>query len=60
MVPQHGSTDITSSPFAYLNEGAIEYGIEHVPEVPRADLDDMAAALEEQPLSWVRRERGEA
>lgn len=39
MVPQHGPTDITSSRFAYLNEGAIEYGIEQVPEVPRAELD---------------------
>ena len=56
-VPQHSPTDITSSRFAYLNEGEIEYGIEHVPEVPRAALDDMAAALSEQPLSWVRRER---
>ncbi len=58
VVPQHGPTDITSSRFAYLDEGTIEYGIEHVPVVPRAELDDMAAALSEQPLSWVRRERG--
>lgn len=36
MVPQHGPTDITSSRFAYLNEGEIKYGIERVPEVLRA------------------------
>ncbi len=58
VVPQHGPTDITSSRFAYLNAGQIEYGIQHVPEVPRADLDAMAAALSGQPLSWVRRDRG--
>ena len=58
VVPQHGPTDITSSRFAYLNAGRIEYGIQHVPEVPRGELDVMAATLSGQPLSWVRRDRG--
>ena len=58
VVPQHCPTDITSSRFAYLNAGQIEYGIQHVPEVPRGELDLMAASLSGQPLSWVRRDRG--
>ena len=58
MVPQHGPTDVTSSRFAYLSGGEIEYGIQHVREVPRGELDVMAATLSGQPLSWVRRDRG--
>ena len=57
VVPQHGPTDITSGRFAYLNDGKIAYGIEHIREVPRAELDRMAAALSQQPPSWVRRDR---
>ena len=56
VVPQHGPTDITSGRFAYLHEGKIEYGVQHVREVPRNELDEMAAVLSEQPLSWVRRD----
>ena len=56
VVPQQGPTDITSSRFAYLDAGKIKYGIQHVPEVPRTELDAMAAALSGQPRSWVRRE----
>ena len=57
VVPQHGPTDITSGRFAYLNDGRIEYGIEHIREIPRPELDRMAAALSEQPLTWTRRDR---
>ncbi len=57
VVPQHGPTDIISGRFAYLNDGKIAYGIEHIREVPRAELDRMAAALSQQPPSWVRRDR---
>ncbi len=38
---------------------AAPIGIEHVPEVPRAELDDMASELSGQPRSWVRRGRGQ-
>ena len=43
VVPQQGPTDITSSRFAYLNDGEIEYGIQYVPEVPRGELDIMGS-----------------
>ena len=57
VVPQHGPTDITSGRFAVLNEGRIEYRAEQVREVPRPELDAIAAALLERSLAWVRRGR---
>ena len=57
MVPQHGPTDITSSRFAVLNEGRIEYAERHVHTPPRGEFDALAAVLAQQPLAWVRRGR---
>ena len=57
VVPLHAPSDITSSHFAVVNEGRIEYTEQHVRQVPRGELDELAAALSEQPLSWVLRNR---
>ena len=54
VVPQREPTDITSGRHIHLEEGRIAFGTRHL-EVPREELDAIAASLAGQPLSWVRR-----
>ena len=56
VVPQHDPTDITSGRHIRLEGGRIAFGTRHL-EVPRHELDAVAASLAERPLSWVRRGR---
>jgi histidine triad (HIT) family protein len=45
VVPQHDTTDITSGRFARIREGKIEFTQEHIPVVPREELDRQARLL---------------
>ena len=45
VVPQHGPDDITSGRLAYLEDGQIKFGVRHLKEESRAELDRMARLL---------------
>jgi len=45
LVPQHDPYDITSARFAYLKDGEIAFGVQHVPVADRSTLDGHARLL---------------
>ena len=45
VVPQHGPDDITSGRLAYLEGGQIKFGVGHLNEPPREELDRLARLL---------------
>ena len=45
VVPQHGPDDITSGRMAYLEGGQIKFGVGHLKETTRAELDRLARLL---------------
>ena len=45
VAPQHGPDDITSGRMAYLEGGRIKFGVGHLNEPPRAELDRLARLL---------------
>ena len=45
VVPQHGPDDITSGRMAYREGGQIKFGVGHLKEAPRAELDRLARLL---------------
>ena len=45
VVPQHGPEDITSGRMAYLEGGQIKFGVGHLNEPPREELDELARLL---------------
>jgi histidine triad (HIT) family protein len=48
VVPLHRSEDITSASFAYLKDGKISFGVDHIPVTPRDELDRMAELLRDK------------
>ncbi|MEP6493333.1 MAG: HIT family protein [bacterium] len=47
LVPQHGPYDITSARYAQIEGGTIVFSVNHVPQTPRATLDEHARLLAE-------------
>ena len=45
VVPQRGPDDITSGRMAYLEGGQIKFGVGHLTEPPREELDELARLL---------------
>ena len=45
VVPQHGPDDIVSGRMAYLEDGQIKFGVKHLKEESRAELDRLARLL---------------
>ena len=45
VVPQHGPDDITSARLAYREGGQIKFGVKHLKESPREELDRLARLL---------------
>ena len=45
VLPMNHPTDITSAPYAYLEEGEVKFAPDAVEEAPREELDDMAQRL---------------
>ncbi len=45
VVPQHGPDDITSGRMAYLEDGQIKFGVGHLKETTREELDRLARLL---------------
>lgn len=45
VVPQHAPDDIISGRMAYLEDGQIKFGVEHLKETPREELDRLARLL---------------
>jgi histidine triad (HIT) family protein len=45
VVPQHGPDDITSGRMAYMEDGQIKFGVKHLKEEPREELDRLARLL---------------
>ena len=45
VVPLHGPDDITSGKLARVEGGEIRFGVGHIPEAPRAELDRLARLL---------------
>ena len=45
VVPLHGPDDITSSKYAHLEGGQIKFGVGHLIEPPREELDRLARLL---------------
>ena len=48
VVPLHQLEDITSARFAYLKDGKIRFGLNHLPDTPRNELDKIAELLRDQ------------
>jgi histidine triad (HIT) family protein len=45
VIPQHGPDDITSARLAYREGGQIKFGVRHLKEAPRVELDRLARLL---------------
>ena len=45
VAPQHGPDDITSGRMAYLEDGQIKFGVKHLKEESREELDRLARLL---------------
>ena len=45
VVPQHAPDDIISGRMAYLEGGQIKFGVKHLKEAPREELDRLARLL---------------
>ena len=54
VVPLERSMDITSARYAQLESGELSFSEEQVPLASQSELDEVAALLSGQSLSWVR------
>ena len=45
VVPQNGPDDITSARFAFIEDGQIKFGVSHLTDAPREELDGLARLL---------------
>src|SRR5215213_2587566 len=45
VVPLHESNDIVSSKHLHVEDGQIKFGVKHLKEAPREELDEMARLL---------------